>query len=91
MIKAIFKTLLSKKSNGEIINIGSGKPTQIKKMISLTCKIIGKGKPQFGKIKYKKDMNMRLYPNISKAKRILRWSPKTTLLKGLNLTINSYK
>ena len=90
-IKAIFKALSSKKANGEIINIGSGKPIQIKKVINLTCKIIGKGKPQFGKIKYKKDTNMKLYPNISKAKKILEWSPKTTFLRGLRLTINSYK
>ncbi len=90
-IKAIFKTLQSRNVSGEIINIGSGKPIQIKKAINLTCKLIGKGKPQFGKIKYNKDVNMKLYPNIKKAKKMLGWRPKINFLKGLNLTIDSYR
>lgn len=91
VIKAIFKTLKSKKVNGKIINIGSGKPLKIKKIIKIVCKIIGSGKPQFGKIKYKKGTNMKLFPKIEKAKKIIQWTPKTKFLKGLNLTINSFK
>ncbi len=90
-VRAIFKTLTSKKTDGEIINIGSGKPLQIKKVIKQIVKTIGSGKPLFGKIKYKKNTNMRLYPNITKAKKILKWKPKLNFLKGLNLTINSYR
>ena len=34
---------------------------------------------------------MKLYPNISKAKKILNWTPKTNLINGLKKTIKSYK
>ena len=91
VVKAIFKALQSKKAEGEIINIGSGKPIRIKKIINLTQKLIKKGTPEFGKIKYKKNINMRSFPNIKKAKKIINWSPKINIYKGLNLTINTYK
>ena len=90
-VKAIFKTLVSKKTNGEIINIGFGKPIKIKNTINLARKLIGKGKPQFGKLKYKKETNMKLYPDIKKAKRIIGWYPKVKFLQGLKLTIATYK
>ncbi len=90
VVRAIFKTLNSKKSNGEIINIGYGKPFKIKNVIRLVCKLVGKGKPQFGKLKYRKDTNMKLYPNINKAKKILSWSPKIKFDQGLKLTLDSF-
>ena len=37
--------LKNKNTKGEIINIGSGKPIKIKKLILKICKIIGSGKP----------------------------------------------
>ena len=47
-------TLNSKKMDGEIINIGSGKPRTLKSTMRKICREIGKGKLQFGKIKYRK-------------------------------------
>ncbi len=91
VIKAIFKSLNSSKANGEIINIGFGKPIRIKNVVNLTKKMIGKGNPLFGKLKYKKNTNMSLYPNIKKAKTIIGWTPKVNFIKGLKLTIDSYK
>lgn len=90
-VRAIFKTLISKKTNGKIINIGYGKPIKIKKVISLVSKLIGKGKPQFGKLKYRKGTNMKLFPSINKAKKIIRWKPEVKFIDGLKLTINSHK
>ncbi len=89
-VKATFLTLLSKNTNGEIINIGSGKPTKVKKIVQRLCKLIGKGRPLFGKLKYKSGINKNLYPKIMKAKKILNWSPKFNLDEGLKITINSY-
>ena len=91
VVEAIFKALNIRNTSGKIFNIGSGKPLQIKKVIKQIVKTIGSGKPLFGKIKYKKNTNMRLYPNITKAKKILKWKPKLNFVKGLNLTINSYR
>ena len=91
LVLAITKSLRSNKSNGQIINLGSGKPIEIKKIIQTICKIIKLGKPQFGKIKYRKDEIMRLYPSINKAKRLLNWKPRIDLTSGLKKTIYFYK
>ena len=69
VINAIIKTLKNSKSSGEIINIGSGKPISIKKVIIKICSLINSGKPLFGKVKSRNDEIMKLYPNVNKAKK----------------------
>ena len=91
VVNAIFLALASKKSNGEIFNIGSGKPIKMKQVIKQVCRIIGQGKPQFGKIKYRKDENMKVYPNIKKALIKLKWAPKINLDRGIKIVINSLR
>ena len=81
---------IAKKSNGEIINIGLGKPIKIKNVIDKVQKIIKKGKPLYGKLNYKKNTNMKLYPDVTKAKKLLNWQPKIKFSEGLRLTIKSY-
>ena len=56
----------------------------------MTIKLKG-GQPCFGKIKLRKDEIIEIYPNISKAKKILKWYPKTNFNKGLLKTIRYYK
>ena len=90
VIKAIFLTLSSKKSVGEIINIGSGKPQKIINIIKTIQKIIGKGQPQYGKIKYRKEESMRVYPDIRKAKNIIKWKPTINFNRGIRIVINSF-
>ena len=90
IISAIIKTLKSLKSSGEIINIGSGKPIAIKKVIIKICGLLNSGKPLFGKIDLRKDEIMKLYPNINKAKKILRWNSRTPLEVGLRKTIKFF-
>ena len=91
VINAILKTLKNRKTNGEIINIGSNKPVRIKDLIIRICSLVGSGKPIFGKIKLRKDEIKSLYPNINKAHKILRWRPKISLNTGLKRTIKYYK
>jgi nucleoside-diphosphate-sugar epimerase len=91
VVNGVFKSFSSSKTNGEILNIGSGKPIRIKNIVNLVCKLIGKGKPQYGKLKYKKGINMELFPNIKKAKLKIGWFPKVTVAKGLSLTIKAYR
>ena len=87
------KTCIDLKKNigGEIFNLGSGKPIAIKTMINRIKKIIGAGHPNFGKVKFRIGESMRLYPNIKKAKKILKWKPKVSLTTGLKKTIEYYK
>ena len=90
VVNGIFKSLYLKKLNGEIFNIGSGKKISIKNFINLVRKLVGKGHPYIGGLKYKKETNMKNYPNIKKAKKKLNWKPKISLIKGLKKTIASY-
>lgn len=89
-IKAIFKILNSKKFN-QIYNIGFGKPLNIKDLIEKISKLCGGGTPLYGKIKLRKDESLISYPNISKARKILKWKPETNITKGLYKTIKYYK
>jgi nucleoside-diphosphate-sugar epimerase len=90
VVNAILKSLNNKNSNGEIINIGTGKPQKIKDIIKLIKKKIKGGHPQFGKIKLRKDEILKMYPDISKAMNIIKWEPKISFEKGLKHTIRSY-
>ena len=92
LVDGIIK-ILTKKNNlsGEIINLGSGKPTKIKKIIKNITNLVGSGRPMFGKIRFRKDEINKLYPNIKKAKKLINWAPKTDLNLGLKKTILFYK
>ena len=91
LIKAIFKCFNNKKSIGEIINIGSGKPHNVKKVILFIKNKINLGKPIFGKIPLRRDEILRLFPNILKAKKILNWTPSTSFQRGIEIIIRYYK
>lgn len=90
VVEAIMKTLKNEEARGKIINIGSGKPRKIKSIIQKIKKISKGGHPQFGKIKLRKDEILKIYPNIQKARNIIKWSPKISFEKGLKSTIKSY-
>lgn len=91
VINAIIKTLKSKNTSGEIINIGNGCPVKIKSIIEKITKIISKGHPKYGYLKLRKDEILKLYPNIDKAKKLLKWKTKIGLNSGLIKTIKYYK
>ena len=86
---AIIKSIIEKKANGEIINIGSGTEISI---LNLAKKILKIAKKKT-KIKYDEsrerpyDVN-RLNCNNKKAKKILKWSPKISMDEGLKETFS---
>lgn len=91
VINLIFKCLKNKNSKGEIFNVGTGKPKKIKKIIEDIKNNIKRGNPLYGKIGFRKDEILNLYPSIAKAKKKLNWKPKIDFKKGLNNTIQYYK
>ena len=91
VVEAIIKSLTNKNARGQIINIGSGKSRQIKKIIKYIKKISKGGNPQFGKIKLRKDEILKLYPSIKKAKKIIKWKPKVSFVDGIQSTIKYYE
>ena len=77
--------------DGEIFNLGTGNPIKIKDLIKKICKIIKKGKPNFGVINLRRDEPLKLFANINKVKKLLKWTPKYNLQYGLSKTIDYYK
>ena len=80
-----------KYSNGIVLNIGTGSPVKIIDIINKVRKKIGKGEPILGKIKLRKNENLRLYANNSRIKKLMKWQPKVKLNEGLVRTINYYR
>ncbi len=87
VVEAIIKSLLEKKSNGKIINIGSGEAQKIKNVIANVQNIINSGNPIYGKVKLRGDEPLKVLPNLNRAKKILDWKAKTNFKKGLKNTI----
>ncbi len=90
-IQAIMLTITSEKVIGKIINIGYGKSIEVKKVINYIVKIIRMGKPEYGLIKLRKDEAKVIFPDISRAKNLIKWKPKIKFFDGLKRTINYYK
>ena len=91
VITAIIKILKSSQVDGKIINIGTGKPVKIKRVILKICKLLNGGIPQFGKIQFRKDEILKLYPNISNAKKLINWEPRVDITNGLSRCIRYFK
>ena len=91
VIRAIYLSMISKKSIGQVFNIGTDKSYKIKDVVMIIRSLIKKGMPEYGKIKLKKNENLKLYPDITKIKRILRWKPKISFRQGLSKTIKYFK
>jgi len=87
----IYKCLNNKKCLGEILNVGFGRPIEIKKVIKKIRKKIKSGQPEFGKITIRKDEQKKVFPSINKAFKFINWKPKVSFDKGLNITIKYYK
>ena len=90
-VKYLFILMNKINTDGEIFNVGSGKPKKIKTIISLIKKKIKKGVPNFGQIKLRPDENLKTYPDISKLKKFTNRSPRINFMNGLTKTIKFYK
>ena len=90
-VQSILLSLKSKKASGKILNVGSGKPIKVKKVINLVKSKIKSGKIKFGSRKYRPGEVMSQYPDLTKIKKTIKWKAKTSLTSGLNTTIRYFK
>ena len=91
VVNLIIKSFNTKKTNGEIFNIGTGKPIKLKSVINKIKKYIKSGNPIYGVKQLRKDEINKIYPNMDKTINFFKWSPRTSLDKGLLKTIKFYK
>ena len=90
-VNLVFKCVENKNVYNKILNAGSGKPINVKKIINIIQKLIKQGNPIYGKILLRKDEPLKLYPDIKNTINYLNWKPKKNLLNGLIETIKYYK
>ena len=87
LVNAIFLILQSPKAAGQIYNVGTGKPTQLRSVVEWIVRHIGKGTPIFGAIPSRLQENMTLFPDICKIQSDLGWRPATDFEVGIDETI----
>jgi len=87
IVEGTLKILSTDMLDGEVVNLASGQPVKIMDVIQTIQKIIGKGRPEIGKVPYRNGENMSLYADVAKIKKILDWKPEVLLIDGLRETI----
>jgi UDP-glucose 4-epimerase len=91
LIDAYVSCAASRKMNGQIYNIGSGKPYSIREIAEKIGDLMGKkGLIHFGGVEYRRSEIMSYYVDCSKAGEELGWKPKTSIDEGLRRTIGSF-
>ena len=92
MVEAYLKIDELKSNPGEYFNIGTGVQSTIKNVVDISIKVT-KRTTQFkwGKMKGRSWDTNNWVADISKAKQLLNWAPKTSLEQGLKLTWKWFK
>jgi UDP-glucose 4-epimerase len=91
-IEASLRAMLSERTNGEVINIGSGRPLTIYNLANNVIEAAGLK----GKINLKLEESDRIdirhrFPEVGKMIKLLDFRPEILLEEGLRRTIESYK
>jgi len=88
VVNALIKAALSKRVSGEILNIGSGKPIRVRDLAEIVAEEAGveiiHEPERKGEIRFS-------LADISLAKRLLNWSPKTHLIDWLRSSLKSMR
>jgi UDP-glucose 4-epimerase len=82
IVQALYACLKSSSANGELFNIGSGKPTSITELAKTVLELTGQNLEICYELARAGDIKDS-YADISKAKRLLNYEPKVTLRDGL--------
>jgi UDP-glucose 4-epimerase len=82
IVQALYACLKSSSANGEIFNIGSGKPTSITELAKTVLELTGQNLEIRYELARAGDIKDS-YADISKAKKLLNYEPKVTLRDGL--------
>ncbi len=86
MVEVVLKAAWLPEASGEVINVGSEVETRIIDLAKIILELTG-SKSEIEYHPLPKDDPKRRRAEISKAKKLLRWKPKTTLKEGLSKTI----
>lgn len=90
LVEFVDAALNNQESNYELFNVGLGKATQVKDVVSKIIKHSGKDLEMVHDLS-KPTIPTSLFLDCSKAKQLLNWEPKVTLDEGIIKTIKWYK
>lgn len=92
LVGAILKAGYCKGIEGEIINIGSGEPIIISQLVGNVEDLLGcSGLVRRGALNYRNGEQMEYWLDISKAKEMMDWVPRTSMQNGLVRTVAWYR
>jgi len=90
MVEGLIMAAWVPEASGEVINLGSHEETRIVDLAKMVLDLTdSKSKIEFHPLPV--DDPKRRLPNVSKAKRLLGWEPKTSLKRGLLRTIKWFR
>lgn len=82
-------SILGKKANSDSFNIGTSEETRIDDLTRKIWRLINKkGEPKFKHVGSYGDDVLRRVPDCSKIRKLCGWEPKTSLDKGLKITVD---
>jgi UDP-glucose 4-epimerase len=92
VVEATLRAAVNPKAVGDIFNVGSGTETSVNKLALTISKIVGREDLDPIHIDRRDIDNIRRRVlNIEKARRVLRWTPQTSLCNGLQKTFEWLK
>lgn len=94
LVNAFLYTGISKETDGQIYNCGSGKSIEFKEMVENIVKSVGKGKIEYvpWPDNYEKDETAdKIKTSVEKLFKATGWKPKINLKEGLNRMYDYYK
>ncbi|OGF56222.1 MAG: NAD-dependent dehydratase [Candidatus Firestonebacteria bacterium RIFOXYC2_FULL_39_67] len=93
VVEAILLSAINDKALGEVFNIGSDKPSCFLELAETIISVAGKGRWEFAPFSPERAAQEPgdFYSDITKAKKILGWEPKVSLINGLKNTLEYYK
>jgi dTDP-glucose 4,6-dehydratase len=90
MVEGIFRASIKDGIEGEVINLGSPEEISILDLAKLVVELTNSNSP-IQVLDGREDDPKRRCPDITKAKNLLGWEPKTSLRDGLKKTIEWLK
>lgn len=90
MVEGIVKLMSAEEARGEVINIGNPNEITILELAKMVIELAG-SKSGITYTSLPKDDPEKRRPDITKAKKILRWEPKVVLRDGLRETIRWFR
>jgi nucleoside-diphosphate-sugar epimerase len=92
IIEALERASVSKKAQGEILNLGCGKQHSISELVSIVKSLLDSDiEPLWGSIGNRQPEPKIWVADISKTKKVLQWEPSYSLKKGLEKTVSWYR